>query len=70
MAKSRSPEGEAQVKRVNSRIGLTCLPVFALIAAARAVQGLSTLLAWVFLGIGACIWVYVMTLVFSKRRIK
>jgi uncharacterized membrane protein len=68
-AKQRSAEGEAKVKQVNSRIGYTSLLIFVCIAVARAVQFVSKPAALAVIAVGACIWIYVMTLVFSKRHI-
>jgi hypothetical protein len=65
MATQRSPEGQAKVKKLNARIGNTCLLGLLCIGFARLLQEVSTLLAIV------CqrIWIYAMTLVFSKRQI-
>jgi hypothetical protein len=69
MATQRSPEGQAKVKKLNARIGNTCLLGLLCIGFARLLQEVSTLLAIVRLAIGWCVWIYAMTLVFSKRPI-
>ena len=61
VAKQRSREGEARVRRINARIGKACLLGFVFNGLARVLQGKSTPLAILCLAIGWCIWIHAMT---------
>lgn len=70
MAKPRSPEARARANDLNARIGYACLPVFACIALARGLQEVSRALAIGALIVGVCLWIYAMTLVVRRLRVR
>jgi uncharacterized membrane protein len=70
VAEPRSSGARARAKELNARIGYACLPIFVCIALARGFQEISKPLAVVALIAGVCFWIYMMTLVVRRLRVR